>query len=310
MELIKSIWPSLSNGVIYSLIGQFVGEYQDADSAVASLIAEMESLSHIADEEGVDLEDLIADLSCDGSCSDMPCLKHAQKNRMDKLEKIHQAVLMESRLVQAEESGEYTQKSWTTVVQQTAKSADTWKRSYQQADKQMEKPFNPPIGSGKGGGLERANYCRERARDAQDMRMHFLRRAAEAWSKGKVGIGKTEAGGLGGSLEYFRQEARQWEQAASRWNKEAFDTIVAYNDSQCMDGSIDLHNLTVREAHTLLETRLDDWEQSRSNKIRVVTGRGSHSENREARIKPAVIKLLNRRGLRMVVEDGWITVYK
>jgi len=305
IQLLRSIYPTLNQSVLLTFLGQRVQDGEDPDQALSKLLAELEALNVIAQEEDVELEDLLADLGCEGNCSLLRCIKHGQQARIEKLEQRHRAVMLESKLLQNDLDGVYNG-AWTDVVKTTPTDGWTIREQYRPSTP-LVRPSTPKQTSLAPASRDHAEYCRQMAREANQRRIHFLQRAAEVWGNGKVGFGKTEHGALGGSLEYFRQEARKYEQTAARWNQQAFESIKALNIG---NDAVDLHYFTVKEALVLLEEKLDEFEASRATKLRVITGKGSHSEHREARIKPAVIKMLNRRGLPHTIDSGSVTVKK
>ena len=62
------------------------------------------------------------------------------------------------------------------------------------------------------------------------------------------------------------------------------------------DNYIDLHGLFVEEALRFLKERLKTFAPG--EKLEVVTGAGHHSEDHQAKIKPAVIEYLGKKNLR------------
>ena len=64
-----------------------------------------------------------------------------------------------------------------------------------------------------------------------------------------------------------------------------------------IDAELDLHGLTQREAEGEVWDFLSEAEEKEYLKVRIITGKGLHSENGEGVLKSLVIGILRQKGL-------------
>lgn len=74
------------------------------------------------------------------------------------------------------------------------------------------------------------------------------------------------------------------------------------------DPRIDLHGLTVTEAEDVVRGLLLQYE-NRADTLTVITGQGNHSANGKARLRPAVMELLEQNGYRYTKSQGLLVVH-
>ncbi|KAL7274796.1 hypothetical protein RUND412_002295 [Rhizina undulata] len=67
---------------------------------------------------------------------------------------------------------------------------------------------------------------------------------------------------------------------------------------------LDLHRLFVREAIVRVETHLELCRKHGVRRTTIITGKGLHSIDGIAKIKPKVVEMLSQRGVRIVVDEG------
>ncbi|KAG1813737.1 hypothetical protein EV424DRAFT_1416214 [Suillus variegatus] len=90
-----------------------------------------------------------------------------------------------------------------------------------------------------------------------------------------------------------------------RLNKEASTKIfdgMRLIDRPPRSDTIDLHRLLVSEAKLAFAKAVQEVQNRGESSLRVIVGRGKHSENNIARIKPAIRKYGKRLGLRVEVD--------
>ncbi|KAK0219025.1 hypothetical protein IW262DRAFT_1298121 [Armillaria fumosa] len=75
-------------------------------------------------------------------------------------------------------------------------------------------------------------------------------------------------------------------------NKEASSWIYLENNRSRQPGEIDLHGLYVKEAIAYTDIALEEAKFRGDSEIRFIVGRGLHSEDGEARLGPAIEKLM------------------
>lgn len=74
------------------------------------------------------------------------------------------------------------------------------------------------------------------------------------------------------------------------------------------DPRIDLHGLTVAEAEEVVLGLLRQYE-GRADTLTVITGQGLHSASGKARLRPAVMELLEQQGYRYTKSQGLLVVH-
>jgi DNA-nicking Smr family endonuclease len=66
------------------------------------------------------------------------------------------------------------------------------------------------------------------------------------------------------------------------------------NNKQSPPGTIDLHGLYVKEAIERTEKAIADAQRQGTEELRVIVGKGIHSQGHVAKIKPAVQGLMQK----------------
>ena len=133
---------------------------------------------------------------------------------------------------------------------------------------------------GEDGGKKRAKALRvqKRSREAK-------RQAHDLWEKGDKAGAKT-----------MSERGKELDAQAKKLHDQAAHAIYLHRNGGRQDTYIDLHGLFVEEALRFLKERLKTFAPG--EKLEVVTGAGHHSEDHQARIKPAVIEYLGKKKLR------------
>ncbi|KAA8493267.1 Smr domain-containing protein [Porphyridium purpureum] len=107
------------------------------------------------------------------------------------------------------------------------------------------------------------------------------------------GLGKTKG-------ELLREQA--WATHDDELHKQAAAAIFEELNGAMNRGmyEMDLHSLLVHEALEFVEQRLDELAKkpNKGNELQIITGRGNHSADGQAKIRPAVVELLDARGLK------------
>ncbi|KXN87678.1 hypothetical protein AN958_08315, partial [Leucoagaricus sp. SymC.cos] len=155
-------------------------------------------------------------------------------------------------------------------------------------------------GCGKGGKgdvgelLGSQNKIREHRRKQED----YLKQAAKMWQRGdKKMRGGEVAFYYAEKVDWFC-EAREFQALAKQEGLENARIVVqSKRSSTGKYDEIDLHGTTVFEAVTIVKEILQDVQCSQSQPFKIITGKGTHSANKVAVLKPAIKNAL--------VEDGW-----
>ena len=121
---------------------------------------------------------------------------------------------------------------------------------------------------------------------------------------------------MGGAAAYYSSVGRDASLALRQRLTAEAEAIV---NGQSKAGEVDLHGVTVRDAVSIARARVQEWwtkegiEWAREGKVRggslrVITGRGQHSEGGKGRLGPAVGAMLVREGWKVEISQGVIDV--
>ncbi|RSH85876.1 uncharacterized protein EHS24_004060 [Apiotrichum porosum] len=103
--------------------------------------------------------------------------------------------------------------------------------------------------------------------------------------------------GDGARAHTLSVEGKQHQAKQDQIDDKAADWIFAQNNKTQPHGTIDLHGLYVREAIERVESSISEGQRSGLQELRVITGKGIHSTNHQAKIKPAVEDLMKKYNL-------------
>ncbi|KAI6121756.1 hypothetical protein F5141DRAFT_1023190 [Pisolithus sp. B1] len=119
-----------------------------------------------------------------------------------------------------------------------------------------------------------------------DLMAQCYRQSHEAYQQGQGALAKelSEKGG---------EHKRRME----RLNAEAGAWIFRENNLDCKPGEVDLHGLYVKEAIMYAEGAIEKAQRRGDLEIRLIVGKGLHSNGHVAKIKPALEELMKRRSL-------------
>ncbi|KAI9428479.1 hypothetical protein H4582DRAFT_2045502 [Lactarius indigo] len=87
------------------------------------------------------------------------------------------------------------------------------------------------------------------------------------------------------------------ESAKKELDKRAAEIIFKENNKNRKEGTIDLHGLHVPEAIRLAKDQVESAKSRGDEAVRFIVGKGLHSDAGEAKIRPALEELFNKRGL-------------
>lgn len=90
---------------------------------------------------------------------------------------------------------------------------------------------------------------------------------------------------------------------AEDFDKKASEFVFRANNSDSQEDEIDLHGLYVKEAEDILETRIQACLQRRASHLDVIVGKGIHSENGVAKLKPAVERLCQKHRFKFALDE-------
>lgn len=88
------------------------------------------------------------------------------------------------------------------------------------------------------------------------------------------------------------------------YNRQAAEWVFRANNADSAEDEIDLHGLYVKEAISMLQTRIDAARARGETHLDVIVGKGNHSQNHVAKIKPAVEDLCRQMNFKYALENG------
>ncbi|ODV97704.1 hypothetical protein PACTADRAFT_47572 [Pachysolen tannophilus NRRL Y-2460] len=86
-------------------------------------------------------------------------------------------------------------------------------------------------------------------------------------------------------------QAKKQAQIAEDYNAKAAEYVFVENNADSQSDQIDLHGLYVKEAEYILKQRIIAGINRHESKLEVIVGKGLHSVNGVAKLKPAIEKL-------------------
>ncbi|SJL06969.1 uncharacterized protein ARMOST_10311 [Armillaria ostoyae] len=159
-------------------------------------------------------------------------------------------------------------------------------QSYRPSPHRPQSPHGPPKHEDDNQEDQPNEYhlvLRERANKEADEMERCLNESREAYRRGD-----------GAAAKDLSKQRRYHKQKMEQLNKEASDWIYLENNRDCRPGEIDLHRLRVKEAIARTDTALEEAKRRGDSEIRIIVGKGLHSERGEARLGPAIKGLMRR----------------
>lgn len=103
--------------------------------------------------------------------------------------------------------------------------------------------------------------------------------------------------GDGGRAKDLSNEGKRHQGEMDRLNKEASDWIFEQNNLDSGADEIDLHGLYVKEAIDHTERSIIAAQNRGDHQIRLIVGKGLHSQGSVAKLKPAIEELMAKHQL-------------
>lgn len=127
---------------------------------------------------------------------------------------------------------------------------------------------------------------RDEAKKWHDKRTEYSQQSQNAYQNGD----KQAAHELS---EKLKDALRKAEDA----NKRAAQYVFVENNADSKGNEIDLHGLYVNEAKWVLQKRIGEALRTSQQELLVIVGKGNHSQNGVAKLKPAIDELCSEAGL-------------
>lgn len=99
------------------------------------------------------------------------------------------------------------------------------------------------------------------------------------------------------------EQAKEQLQVAEKYNLQAAEFVFTQNNADSSSNEIDLHGLYTKEAVWILQKRIAAAVSARESVLKVIVGKGLHSANGIAKIKPAVEDLCQQANLPNYVDS-------
>ncbi|CAL1708287.1 unnamed protein product [Somion occarium] len=104
-------------------------------------------------------------------------------------------------------------------------------------------------------------------------------------------------GGDGALAKELSNEGKAHQREMDRLNREASEWIYVENNKDSKPGEIDLHGLYVKEAISYADRAIQEARQRGDAEVHFIVGKGLHSKNGMAKLKPAIEELMQKNQL-------------
>lgn len=147
----------------------------------------------------------------------------------------------------------------------------------------------------------RAEQCRSNAKEYSDKRHALFQQSRNAYNSGD----KKQA-------KELSDQAKEYGTQMNVANRKASELLLKFKNQGRELGELDLHGQFVQEAIHLTESRIQECKKAKLSQLVIIVGRGLHSENGNAKIKPAITQLLEREQISAEFNspnEGCITIF-
>lgn len=135
-------------------------------------------------------------------------------------------------------------------------------------------------------------HLRQLARQESDQMKEKFDQAHQAYNAGR----RREA-------KIFSTEGKAHQRKRDELNEQAAAWIFEANNRACPPDTIDLHGLFVQESITYTESFIARARRSRFKTVRVIVGKGVHSMQHQAKIRPAIEELVERQNIAVSLDE-------
>ncbi|KAI9569701.1 DUF1771-domain-containing protein [Boletus coccyginus] len=132
---------------------------------------------------------------------------------------------------------------------------------------------------------------RAKANEQGDLMGRCFQRSHEAYGRGD-----------GAHAKELSEQGKQHERTMVSLNAEACAWIFRENNLDSKPGEIDLHGLYVKEAVSYADKSIQEARQRGDAEIRLIVGKGLHSDGHVAKIRPAIEDLVKKYSLPIEVD--------
>lgn len=103
--------------------------------------------------------------------------------------------------------------------------------------------------------------------------------------------------GDGAAAKELSNQGKMHQREMGRLNAEASAWIFRENNLDSRPGEVDLHGLYVKEAIAYSDQSISEARARGDKEIRLIVGKGIHSQNHAAKLKPAIEELMLKHNL-------------
>ncbi|KAG6813326.1 hypothetical protein H0H92_012139 [Tricholoma furcatifolium] len=104
--------------------------------------------------------------------------------------------------------------------------------------------------------------------------------------------------GDGAQAKSLSNRGKEHQRQMELLNKQAADWIFIENNKDSKPGEVDLHGLYVKEAISRTDEAIEAAKLKGASELRLIVGKGLHSKDGTAKIKPAIEELMQKHSLR------------
>lgn len=134
---------------------------------------------------------------------------------------------------------------------------------------------------------------RAKAQESMNMYQKLSQQSQNAYKQGD----KSEA-------KKLSEAAQQYKIEASKTNENAANYVFQQNNLDSSQEELDLHGLFVDEAEWIMKRRIYVGVKSNEPIIKVIVGKGLHSEGHKAKLKPAMEDICEQYHLKHYLQSG------
>jgi len=106
----------------------------------------------------------------------------------------------------------------------------------------------------------------------------------------------------GAAAKELSNEGKAHQREMERLNAEASAWIFRENNQGRVPTEVDLHGLYVKEAITYSDNSIAEARERGDKEIRLIVGKGIHSPNNAAKLKPAIEELMQKHNLTAAID--------
>lgn len=101
----------------------------------------------------------------------------------------------------------------------------------------------------------------------------------------------------------YSEQLKQALADAENYSRQAAEYVFRENNTDSAEDEIDLHGLYVKEAEWIVQQRITQCLNTNQLHLKVIVGKGLHSANGVAKLKPAIDRLCSESGLRHFIDN-------